>query len=508
MERFLTRHGDRVLGTLTGFDRVRFRGTLRSISHCRGLERFLTMHHVLLKDFKPFAERLSTALKDHAEQVAHTAGRPFEYLPSSRISKEARAEQLAREHGVTEGLVCVLSCVEPCQTFAIRKDAATQRLGVTARERKCLHLYFYYLDRDFGLMHVRVQTWLPFTIHVCVNGRDWLARQLAAAGIPCTQVTNTFTTIGDLPRAQRLADQLVRRPWARWLTRWARRVHAPTTTPAALALKNYYWSVDESEVATDVMFRDADTLQQLYPPILRHAIEHFRSPDVLRFLGRRMGPQSTGAVETHFLRRPEGVRVKHRVEENSIKMYDKAGQVLRVETTINQPRRFKVYRRCGGQGRWIPMRKGLLDLARRVDLSRAANARYLDALSVVGEPSPVSALLDPVSRPVHDAGRRYRSLRPITEAESALWRELLSAAYVVRGFRHHDLRRWCTTSDDPPDAERRRAGRVTRLLRLLRAHGLIQKLPASRCYRVTLLGRRVMSAALTVRHAEVATLAA
>jgi hypothetical protein len=510
MERFVTRHSDRITATLAGFDRMRFRGTLRSISYRRGFDQFLTRQHVLLKDFGPFALRVSDRLKAHAEALAAAAGRPVEYVASSRVSKEDRARAIAARDGVTEGLICVLSCVEPCRSFGVRKDRPTKRLVLTAQERKCLHLYFYYLDREFGLMHLRLQTWLPFTIHVCVNGREWLARQLRAAGIAYTQVDNAITAVADPARAQRLLDRLGTRGWTGLLTAWARRINP---LPAALDLRPYYWSLDESEFATDVLFRDAAALHAVYPALTRHAIEQFGSEDVLRFLGRRHGPGSDGEVTTHLQRRVEGVRVKHWVEENSIKMYDKHGTVLRIETTINNPRRYQVRRSLVRQGRrhitWIPMRKGVCDLGRRVEVSRAANARYLDALSVVGEPRPSHRLLDPVSVPVVRDGRRYRPLRPISPHEAPLLRAVLQGAHVAHGFSNADLRRRLVPdADGDPHRRRQATGRITRLIRLLRAHRLVHKVSRTHRYRVSPLGHTIISTALTFRDTDLPLLAA
>jgi hypothetical protein len=178
MERFMRRHGDRIAGILTGFDRLLFRGTLRWLCYVDGVDKFLAGQHVLYKDFGAYAARLSDRVKAHAQTVAMEAGRPFEYLASSQLSKEAHARTIATRDGITEGLVCVLSCVEPCRSFTVRRNRARKQLQLVGGERKCLHLYFYFMDADFGLMHVRLQTWLPFTIQVCVNGRAWLGRQL------------------------------------------------------------------------------------------------------------------------------------------------------------------------------------------------------------------------------------------------------------------------------------------------------------------------------------------
>ena len=102
---------------------MRFRGTLRSISYAEGVDRFLGASGVRYKDFKEFALGLSGRLTQHAEQVAKQAGRPFEYQASSGQDKQARAEQIAARDGITEGLVCILRCVEPCMSFSIRRHS-------------------------------------------------------------------------------------------------------------------------------------------------------------------------------------------------------------------------------------------------------------------------------------------------------------------------------------------------------------------------------------------------
>ena len=162
------------------------------------------------------------------------------------------------------------------------------------------------------------------------------------AGIGYEQRDNCFVRIDDLPRAQAMMDDLIERKWERFLSALARRVNP---LPGELDVYGYYWSIRESEYATDVMFKDAAALAKLYPALVDHAIKRFSCRDVLRFLGRRTkATRFAGEVFSTLLARSEGVRVKHWAEENSIKMYDKQGSVLRVETTINHVRRFKVRR--------------------------------------------------------------------------------------------------------------------------------------------------------------------
>lgn len=506
MKRFLERHRKRITGTLAGFDRMLFRGTLRSITHVSGLEIFLYSQHVLMKDFGNYVIRLSERLVEHAKQLASEAGRPYQYLPSSKESKEELALQIAKRDRLKRGLICVFACVEPCQSFDLRKDRASGHLKLVAKERKCQHLYFYYLDREFGLMHVRLQSWLPFSIQVCVNGREWLARQMDRAGISYQQRDNCFTSIADPQRAQQLMDRLTARNFNPWLDKLARKVNPWIDPHTGLDIRSYYWSGRQMEYATDVMFRDSASLAELYPLLLRHAMFQFGSEEVMRFLQRRTDKRFAGEVSSDLQRRVEGIRVKHRVEENSIKMYDKQGSVLRIETTINNPRRFKVRRKGLRRGKpvmkWLPLRKGIADLRRRAELSGGANARYLDALAVVGLQTPSYQLLDGVSEPVK-AKRQYRALRPISPEDASLFEVILHGEFALQGFRNRDLRQALGAGES-----KNNSARISRLLALLRAHKLIFKVCKTNYYRITRKGHQVMATALKFRQPDLALLAA
>jgi hypothetical protein len=174
MERFLTRHQSRIIGVLSGFDRLVFRGILPSIIHPKGMAMYLSSQRVLLKNFGFFAQKISSQIKDHAKECAQRLGRPFLYLASSNISKEDFARHIMKRDNIKQGLICVLSCVESCKSYMVCGNARTRELELQKRERKCLHLYFYYLDREFGLMHVRLQTWFP------CGARNFLALLMSA----------------------------------------------------------------------------------------------------------------------------------------------------------------------------------------------------------------------------------------------------------------------------------------------------------------------------------------
>ena len=509
MERFLKRHEGHIEGIISGFDRVLFRGTLRSISHVRGMNAFLSSQSVLYKDFGAFVQKLTGQIKAHAEAIAAKHGRPLQYLSSSKIRKEDLARKIMHKDKITQGLICIFSCLEPCQSFVIGKDRQAKKLYLKSVESKCLHLYFYFIDPQFGFMHIRLQTWLPFTIQVCINGRSWLAKQMDQAHIGYEQHDNCFTHVDSVKKAQQIFDRLSERKWVHWLKPLAARVNPCIHPKAGLHLHGYYWSVRESEFATDILFHSSKELAAIYPTLVHHAIEHFQTQDVLRFLGRRTTVRFEGEVESSLSRRVEGVRVRHWVEENSIKMYDKKGSILRIETTINNTRRFRVRRRTKRglkKMRWLPMRKGVVDIRRRIQVSRDANARYLDALAVVGIPTPSHLLLDSVSLRQSRKGRFYRPLRPIGPDDGAIFKAILQGKFLLQGFTNKDLRQTlasaCSHFPCPTPS------RITRYLRLLRAHGLIQKVSHTRFYRITPKGQQVMTTATKFRETDIALLAA
>ena len=187
----------------------------------------------------------------------------------------------------------------------------------------------------------------------------------------------------------------------------------------------YYWTVEQSEWATDVIFDSPASLAGLYPRLVHHGITTFGSRDVLRFLQQKVPAQGgvhgrfAGEVVSDLKIAPEGVRIKHSCGKNSVKMYDKQGQMLRVETTIHDASGLKAYRPAAdGALQWQSLRKGVADLHRRCELSQAANERYLEALAAVESPTPLEELSAPLCRRVVKQGRGYRGLNPLRDADA------------------------------------------------------------------------------------------
>ena len=515
MNSFVQRHAGFVMGILNGWDRLRFRGTLRMLAHVTGLGLFLSYTGRLFKDFGKYVVEQSRQVRAASLAAAEAAGRPVEHLMSPSVSKEDRARSIAQRDGVTEGLICVLTAVEGCWSYNIRSNRESGHLELIHAYRKCQHLYHYMIHPIFGFMHARVQTWLPFNLQVCINGREWLSRQMDAAGIRYARQDNCFTWVSDLAAAQALLDEQVRFDWSKALGVLAAQVNPALKSIVGDYRIEYYWSLDESEWSSDVLFKRRADLERLYPSLIRHGMESFGSLEVMRFLGRSVDkgitPRFKGEVISDLASKPqkyEGVRIKHRVNRNSVKMYNKAGSVLRVETTLNNMRDIQAPRWIKGKVVYQRMRKGVADMPRRAEVSQASNRRYLEALAAVSTPLPLKTLTEKLSQPVRWKGKGVRGLNLLGKEDAWLLQTVGRGEYLISGFRNRDLQSALLgpPSDDPAQ-KRRRSARITRQIRMLRAHGLIGKVPHTHRYLVSDKGRQVIAALHAAREADIQKLA-
>lgn len=517
MKQFIIKHGDLVSAVLSGFDRLVFRGSLRTLSHLQGMNLYLSRVRVLLKDFGEHVQGLSQRIKETTQALAKARGLKLIYLASPQTDKEAVARQIAAEQRISQGPICILSTVEVCRSYEIRRERETKTIHLEPRWRKCLFYYHYMIHPVFGFMNARIQTWIPFPIQICINGREWLARQLDAANVDYLRRDNSFVWLEDPQRAQQLFDEQLRVSWPKLLDDIALELNPDHSQMFEQFPISYYWCVYQSEWATDVLFRDAEALARLYPRFVHHSLSSFASPDVMRFLGHKVPNQThvhpcfAGEVISTLKHRPEGVRIKHSVNDNSIKLYDKQGSVLRVETTINNSRDLKVYRRKEGQRRgrrsWQKMRKGVADLHRRAQLCQAANERYLDALAAVSDDATFAELTKDICLPIVRQGKRFRALRPWEANDLNLIQAVSRGEFLITGFRNRDIARILfPDSATSPQQRNRASAAVSYRLRILRAHGLIVKVQHTQRYFVTKKGRLIIAAVLAAQEATITQL--
>ncbi len=516
MNSFLRRFALVVSGVLHGFDRMRFRGSKRQLCHVPGVMSWLGHVRIPLKDYKQFVRDTTLSLCRGIEGPAVDA-KLYHFVNNLRESKEKIALQMAAERKQSSGLIAVLGCVEPCQTVQVRKNRETKMLELQVEQSRCKHYYHYHLDPNYGLRYTRLQTWFPFTMHVGLNGRDWLAQQLTKAGIDFRKLDNSFSWIEDFAAAQKLADEQLETDWLPLLDQWVAQSHrlAEGFLPCHVP---YYWSLETGEYATDFAFRSKEDLQYIYPLMVEHARTTLRSTDLLRFMGYRVlqdgkpSQRLAGEVTTRIKELVEGTCVKHYVLNDLLKMYDKFGINLRVESDLHNLRHFKVYRtkenHPHGPKEMLRLRKSVEDIPQRAKLCQEINARYAESLATVTDKTPLGELTNDLGKRTNWKGRTKRPLNPLAAEDVALLQAVSDGKFMIAGFRNREIREILFRDQPATNAAeaKRQSTKVTRLFQLLRAHGIIDKIANSNRYQVSQKGQAKLSALLAARRADTKTL--
>jgi len=473
---------------------------------------------VLFKDFGRWAESTTRRLRGQCAQQAQALGIPVRYLRWSGVDKDALARAIAQEQGTApDGSICQFSTLEMCVAPTVGPNRETRQLELRMLPRKCVFVYSYFEHPQVGFGHVRLQTWAPYPVTICLNGRHWLEKQLQARHIAYYKAGNSFPWLGDVALAQELLDAQLTTNWAELLSGLTLNLCPGLFSLCAPFESRYYWSADETEFATDVMFRSKADLDMLFPRLLSYGMQAADCHAVLRYFSRRGEGSALGKVpaqvQSDCRRRHEGLRIKHWVNGDSLKMYNKEGCLLRVETTINNARNFKAFRPANDDERkpptWQKMRKGVNDLHRRCAVSRNANDRYLDALSAVQVNDTLHQIARDACNRRSSNGRSVRGLNPWNEQDFKLLTFLAKGEWAVNGFRNKTLCAWLDPKIDTLDAPERKklSARTTRLIALLRAHGLVRKIAKENRYLLTPTGQTFAQALLIASGLEVKQLA-
>lgn len=484
------RCAEQIAGVLSCFDRILIQGILPRLSYSKGITSYFYARELLIKDFAKWAEPLTVRIRENAQRLADQAGLKIQFVAKASVRKEDLVEQILRQRGDQAGLVCILSAMERCTTYRPKwSDDAPPSLR--ADEGRCLHYYFYFLDPELGLCFVRVPTWAPFRLQICFNGHSWLARQLERKGIRYRLVDNAFVAIGDFAAAQALADGIR-----------AERVHRKLERLAALCCPvgqvlgmSFHWSIDQAEYATDLVFHRRSDLQAIYEPLTRTMIHAVKAQQIATFLGKKIYANNDEEIGNRYDVRIQGTRIRHSMGPASIKMYDKFGHVLRIETTINDVTFFPHYREVVQRSgrrifRWAAMKKSIYSLHPLALALQAANRRYLEFLSALELPAASPDKLDRVCQPVREAQRSYRGLNFFSRADALVLEALARGEFNIQGLRNRTLRQRLGLC----------AHQTSRLLKNLRLHGLIKKVGRSYKYYLTSLGKEIVATALCLKN--------
>ncbi len=480
------RYDDRISGVLSCYDRVVVTGTLPTVCYAAGMTRFLYAKQIRIFDYPAFAARLRDRVRERAASLAAEAGMTIEHIAKNHIRKEAVVAKVLERRGEHPGLVHVISAMEACDAYQPWHDKTTHKTYVRPDSGKCLHYYFYFVDAELGLIYLRVPTWAPFRLQFYCNGHSWLARRLAAEGIGFTAADNAFVRIDDWPRAQELADGLSPDRLHRVLDRYA----ALCCPVLDVFEQSYHWSLMQVEYATDLVFRSAATLGPLYEQLARESVLSVRTEQIATFLGRQITPQLAQEIGSQFSTRIEGTCIKHRFGSASIKMYDKFGCVLRIETTTNDVSFFKHHRkvehRQGPATRALaPVKKTIYSLIDLREILLACNRRYLAHLSALDDFSAGVRALDRLTKPRGLHGKTVKGINFFDPIDNALLHALQNPRVNIAGIRRADLL---------PLLDQLSPHRLSRQLRRLRDIGLIKRVTGTYRYYLTRAGRAATAA--------------
>lgn len=487
------RHASIIHGVLGCYDRVVIQGTLPGICYAEGMTAILDAKKIRIFDYPRFAEPYRDAIRADAIRIAAAAGVTIEFIRKIKgFRKEERIQKILAERGNHPGLVHVFSAMETCTSYKPWHNKSTGQTFLRYDTGRCLHYYFYFIDPMLGLCYLRIPTWCPFRAQFYFNGHNWLASKLQARQVSFQMLDNAFASIADWKMAQELSDGFS-----------VSELHAILDAavarycPALAPIGRYHWSVMQVEYATDIVFRSVADLHPLYDHLSRTAIHAIKAEDVATFLGRSLTSRSDQEAGASFSTRVEGTRIRHYFGPASIKMYDKHGFILRVETTSNDVTIFHHHRMVEQKdGRRVmklaPAKKSIYSLSPDlISLFAAANDRYLQFLSAIDDPTPGLKTLSKISTSIQEGPHAYRGFNLFDDDDQAVFETLCRGEFCISGIRNKTLRQRLASTLKP--------SQVSRLLKRLRLHGIIKKVGKTYKYYLTELGRHVALAGLTLK---------
>lgn len=488
------KYRDELHGVLNCYDRVIISGNLQPFCYAQGMTNYLYQHQIRIFDYARFAEPLTGEIRANAERLAQENGLTIEFVRKKNFRQEKRIRDILKKRGDQPGLVHIFSVLEACRSYQPWHDKQTGKNFLKSDTGKCLTYYFYFIDPELGLCFLRESTWCPFTVEFYFNGHAWLASQLQERGITFELRDNAFTNIADFATANQLAEHLNVEHLHAKLDEFAQRY-----CPVVQTLQHrYQWSLRQAEYATDLVFKQPKSLA-FYLPLLYLLVLCVKPDNIATFLGQKLHGNYQGEIGTRLNVRKWGTRIKHCMGPVSIKMYDKFGLILRIETTVNEVSFFQQYRQVHHRNgehetRWAKMKKTIYSLAPLQEVLVAANRRYLAFISDIETPVVGVSLLNQLTHSRVENQHCYKGFNFLAEEDAALLRALLRGEFTISGLTHTALH---------PLFPDKTSGQISRALKRLRVHGLLKKVGHHYKYYLTNLGRQVAAMALKLREMSV-----
>ena len=475
-------------------DRIIFKGYLyfRFADAVKGL---LYKHNVLFKNYAKWMQVLTKKIVDHAKITASKKGR--QYIPlNGKQRKEEMVKKIIKEENIKSGLVCIISAVEACSTFkTIYGDG---KPDIIARRGKCLCIYYYYLHKEYGLIYVRIQTWLPFMVQVYMNGHSILEHLFKKNRIRYKKEDNAFTYISNFDKANELAESIKKIKWMDVLEDLAFEVNPLLSS--IFKGEKHYWVFDQFEYSSDLIFSDtshfADVKEQVFKACNVMSVDN-----IFSFYGRKRYGQYKGDVGGSYKGTDTHKRFRFRMKTNFLKIYDKTDNVLRIESVINQPREFKgAYREKHGSKMttvYKPLKKSVTSVYKLTKVGKDMNKRLLKALSKIKTEKKELVRFQSMTESLKVNNKSYKGFNPLSKEEQAIFKACIDGDHLVNGFRNKNIRTLLYPNLKQEEIKRCSA-KISRLLKRLSMFGLISRRPRSFKYKVSEKGLQFLSASLSL----------
>ena len=492
---------ENIKGILHGFDRIVFNGFIRQLCNTRQMLYYLIQNDVKLVDFHKFANEQTNKLCSHIDNIVKEENRPMIYVSKSGVNKEDVINSL-KGNPIKKGLVCAISTLEVCKTMTVKGNKESKKLEVMWKPTKCKYYYLYFLDEMFGWMYFKIQTWFPYNAQVYINGREYLCKQLDNEGIKYERFNNSLTSINNIERAEEILDHLFNMNIERKLDYFSQKFNPLLTNIKEKLDHEYFWTVFECEFATDIMFKDRETVENIFPSLVETAFTTFKCDDIMSFFGRKLDYKFQGEIVSDLRKRYQGFRIKHKMKSNQVKMYDKYS-IIRIETTINDPHEFKVWKykfnddtgeKIENSGHWILMGKSVSNLYRYAEVAKATNTRYINALPATKDIVTPVKEIETISSIIIVNERRISGFNFLSSADSKILEIIASGDFIVNGITNKTLR--CRLFRNQNFNSKQVSSKTSRLLNKLKHHGIIKKVNHSSKYYLTTKGRKIINSIL------------
>jgi hypothetical protein len=396
---------------------------------------------------------------------------------AKRERKDDTAASVRACFGQEEGVYLLGAAQEKCTAFkGSKRRSETGRISFEFSRQPVFvkHYYFYLLDEDFGPAFIKVGTYAPYPVKVCLNGHEWLKRQLGKANVAFESLDNGILSCADSEQLSKLAGQLGPDQIQRFFEKWLRRLPMPLS--AQDRLDGYAWrlSVWQAEVSLTQVFDRPIRGRQFFDEVLRENLDLGRPERIQLLFDRRIVKATPGRFLTRVVHAGVHPRLHVQYKTCDIKQYFKLNRALRTETTINNPRDF-------GIG------KDIANLWQLRNLGNDINRRMLQIERVSQDCALDLDTVDTIIRPtVTEDGQRAPALRFGDPRTTALMAALFMLSHVPMGLTNRSVRSHVRDLLGPQSTYGAR--QMTYDLRRLRRKGLILRLEHSNRYRLTELG--------------------